>query len=172
MEVRAQEGAQVPEGEPLLLLRTDVEESELATLAAAEGADGPEEPTDLSTPRADKLAQLAAAAETSPRHIKWHHSSPLLPPAVVEEGKVIYVFRNPKDTVVSWYHFQRMNVLYGFTGSFDAFFELFLRGDVAYGCYWFNVLSWWRLRHRPNVLVLTYEAMHSDLLAVVRQVAM
>ena len=126
---------------------------------------------ELSTPRADKLAQLAAAAETSPRHIKWHHSSPLLPPAVVEEGKVIYVFRNPKDTVVSWYHFQRMNVLYGFTGSFDAFFELFLRGDVAYGCYWFNVLSWWRLRHRPNVLVLTYEAMHSDLLAVVRQVA-
>ena len=115
---------------------------------------------ELRTSRADKLSQLAAAA--SPRHIKWHHSSPLLPEAVVKEGKVIYLLRNPKDTAVSWYHFQRMNPLYGFTGSFDAFFELFLRGDVAYGSYMHNVLSWWRLRHRPNVLLLTYEEMHAD----------
>ena len=124
---------------------------------------------ELRTSRADKLSQLAAAA--SPRHIKWHHSSPLLPEAVVKEGKVIYLLRNPKDTAVSWYHFQRMNPLYGFTGSFDAFFELFLRGEVAYGCYMHNVLSWWRLRHRPNVLLLTYESMHADLPAVVRRVA-
>ena len=55
--------------------------------------------------------------------------------------------------------------------SFDDFFELFLRGDVAYGCYMHNVLSWWRLRHRPNVLLLTYESMHADLPAVVRRVA-
>jgi sulfotransferase len=50
-----------------------------------------------------------------------------LPERVVNEGKIIYLLRNPKDTVVSWYHFQRMNVLYGFTGSFDEFFELFLQ---------------------------------------------
>ena len=117
----------------------------------------------------DRLSQLDAMA--SPRHMKWHHSSPLLPKLVVNEGKIIYLLRNPKDTVVSWYHFQKMNVLYGFTGDFDAFFELFLRGDVAYGCYWHNVLSWWRLRHRANVLLLTYEMMHADLPAVVLRVA-
>lgn len=124
---------------------------------------------ELRTSQADKLSQLDAAA--SPRHIKWHHSSPLLPELVVNKGKIIYLFRNPKDTVVSWYHFQRMNALYGFTGDFDAFFELFLRGHVAYGCYWHNVLSWWRLRHRANVLLLTYEEMHADLPAVVLRVA-
>ena len=124
---------------------------------------------ELRTSRADKLSQLAAAA--SPRHIKWHHSSPLLPERVVNEGKVIYLLRNPKDTVVSWYHFQRMNSLYGFTGDFDTFFELFLRGAVAYGCYCHNVLSWWRLRNRANVLLLTYEEMHADLPTVVSRVA-
>mmetsp|Transcript_76188 Transcript_76188/g.153048 ORF Transcript_76188/g.153048 Transcript_76188/m.153048 type:complete len:338 (-) Transcript_76188:203-1216(-) len=124
---------------------------------------------ELRTPRTDKLSHLAVLA--SPRHIKWHHSSPLLPKLVVDKGRVIYLLRNPKDTVVSWYYFQRMNALYGFTGDFDAFFELFLRGDVAYGCYWHNVLSWWRLRHRANVLLLTYEEMHADLPAVVLQVA-
>ena len=124
---------------------------------------------ELRTSRADKLAQLDAAE--APRHIKWHHSSPLLPELVVNEGKIVYLLRNPKDTVVSWYHFQRMNALYGFTGDFDAFFELFLRGDVAYGCYWHNVLSYWQLRHRANVLLLTYEEMHAELPAVVLKVA-
>jgi hypothetical protein len=36
-----------------------------------------------------------------------------------------------KPKVVSWYHFQRMNVLYGFTGGFDEFFELFLQVSFA-----------------------------------------
>lgn len=126
---------------------------------------------ELRTPRADKLTQLESVPLESPRHIKWHHSSQLLPVQVVEEGKIIYLLRNPKDTVVSWFHFQRTLSLYGFTGDFDAFFELFLQGNVAYGCYWHNILSWWRLRHRPNVLLLTYEEMHSDLPSVVRKVA-
>jgi len=126
---------------------------------------------ELRTSTADKLEQLERAAVDSRRHIKWHHSPSLLPERVVDEGKIVYLLRNPKDTVVSWYHFQRSNQIYGFTGTFDEFFELFLKGHVAYGCYWNNVISWWRLRHRPNVLLLTYEEMHADLPAVVRKVA-
>ena len=125
---------------------------------------------ELRTSR-DKLAQLESVVAASPRHVKWHHSSPLLPKRVVNEGKIIYLLRNPKDTVVSWYHFQRMNSLYGFTGNFDQFFELFLQGNVAYGCYMHNMLSWWRLRHRSNILLLTYEQMHVDLPAVIAKVA-
>jgi len=123
----------------------------------------------------DKLSQLESVPSESPRHIKWHHSSHLLPRRVVdggsEGGKIIYLLRNPKDTVVSWYHFQRKLPIYGFLGDFDSFFELFLQGNVAYGCYWHNVLSWWKLRHRPNVLLLTYEDMHADLTGVVHKVA-
>ena len=33
---------------------------------------------------------------------------------------------------MSWYHFQRLNPIYGFVGDFAAFFELFLADTV--GC--------------------------------------
>ena len=119
----------------------------------------------------DRLTQLAEMEMDAPRHIKWHHSPALLPRQVVDEGTIIYLLRNPTDTVVSWYHFQKINRLYGFVGSFDQFFDLFLQGHVAYGCYWYNVLSWWQLRHRPNVLFLTYEEMQADHSLVVARVA-
>ena len=64
-----------------------------------------------------------------------------------------------------------MNKLYAYSGSFDEFFDHFLDGQVAYGDYWHNVLSWWSRRAQPNVLFLTYEEMHLDLRGVVRRVA-
>ena len=64
-----------------------------------------------------------------------------------------------------------MNKLYAYSGSFDDFFDHFLNGQVAYGDYWHNVLSWWSRRAQPNVLFLTYEEMHLDLRGVVRRVA-
>merc|ERR1719487_907546 len=67
---------------------------------------------ELAVKGRDKLAELAS--KVGPRHIKWHHPAWLLPTEVVHEAKVIYLMRNPKDTVVSWYHFQRMNKLYEF----------------------------------------------------------
>ena len=62
---------------------------------------------ELVVPGKDKLALLRDAL--SPRHVKWHHSAWLLPAPVVANGKIIYLYRNPKDLVVSWYHFQRLN---------------------------------------------------------------
>jgi len=95
----------------------------------------------------------------------------MLPDGVLQEGKVIYLMRNPKDTVVSWYHFQRMNKLYQFQGDFDDFFDLFLTHKTPYGSYWENVHSWWAHGDRDNVLLLTYEALHEDLEREVRKVA-
>lgn len=95
---------------------------------------------ELSSPRVDKLALLSAAPGA--RHLKWHHSAELLPASVVEGGRVIYLLRNPKDTAVSWYHMQRTQKMFGFTGTFDQFFELFLRGNVAYGSYMHHLRSW------------------------------
>ena len=124
---------------------------------------------ELSSPRADKLGPLSAAS--APRQLKWHHCAELLPATVVQDGRIIYLLRNPKDTVVSWYHMQRKQRLFGFTGTFDQFFDLFVDGHVAYGSYMHHVLSWWARRHQPNVLLLTYEQMHADLPGVVRTVA-
>jgi len=123
---------------------------------------------ELDNHKVDKFEMLRSAE--GDRHVKWHHPAELLPPGVISEGRIIYLLRNPKDTTVSWYHFQRMNTLYSFEGSFDQFFELFLQNKVAYGSYWHHILSYWKLRDQGNILFLTYEEMHFDLSQVVRKV--
>jgi len=123
---------------------------------------------ELDNHKVDKFKMLRSAEGA--RHVKWHHPAELLPSDVISEGRIIYLLRNPKDTAVSWYHFQRMNTLYSFEGSFDQFFELFLQNKVSYGSYWHHILSYWKLRDQGNILFLTYEEMHSDLSEVVRKV--
>lgn len=43
------------------------------------------------------------------------------------QAKVIYIARNPKDTIVSFYYFYRKMRDIGFTGSFERFFDYFER---------------------------------------------
>lgn len=80
---------------------------------------------------------------------------------VTSDGpKVIVVMRNPKDTLVSYFHFYRMNsTLNNFAGTWDEFFEMYKEkhlwgGDILD----FNI-GWWNLRHLDNVLILKYEDM-------------
>lgn len=71
-----------------------------------------------------------------------------------------FPIRNPKDTVVSYYHFIRQ--LDELDVSFDEFFESFMKGAVAYGDYFDHILSWYEHRNDPNVLFLAYEQLHAD----------
>ena len=86
--------------------------------------------------------------------------------------KVIVVMRNPKDTIVSYYHFYRMNsTLNKFSGTWDEYFDLYKDkhlwgGDVLD----FNI-SWWNLRHLDNVLILKFEDMKDDPEDAIRTVA-
>jgi len=91
------------------------------------------------------------------RLIKTHlpyHMTPLNP-----QAKYLYVVRNPKDCCVSFYHHTKGFVKhYNFAqGSFDAFFHLFLKGQVDFGDYFDNVLSWHEHKSDGNVLFVTYE---------------
>ncbi len=47
---------------------------------------------------------------------------------------MIYITRNPKDVVVSYYHFARLATQSGFTGKFDNFLEMFLEGNGNFKC--------------------------------------
>jgi len=106
-----------------------------------------------------------------PRHVKWHHPAWLLPQSVTQSAKIIYLYRNPKDTAVSWFHFQRMNKLYGFTGTFEEFLPLFMEDKVPYGSYWENVRSWWKLRDQKNIMILSYESLQIDIFEGIRKIA-
>lgn len=43
--------------------------------------------------------------------------------------------------------------------------------SVNFGSYWDHVLSYWKIRNKPNVLFLRYEDMKKDLPKVIKKVA-
>jgi hypothetical protein len=77
----------------------------------------------------------------TPRYFKSHATVDQLPRGHADI-KVIYVARNPKDTVVSLYHHARNKPEFGYNGSFGTFLELFLAGEVENGSWFDHVLGW------------------------------
>jgi hypothetical protein len=84
-------------------------------------------------------------------------------------ARYLYIARNPFDCAVSFFHHTRGFVKhYDFAdGTFDDFFECFVRGEVDFGDYFDNLLSWLPRAVEPNVLFLTYEDMLADRRAAV-----
>jgi len=106
------------------------------------------------------------------RFIKTHLPFSLLPPSVMnEQAKVIYVARNPKDLIVSYYHLCRAVRFIGYDNDFETFLEYFENDLVVWSPYWEHVKEYWNHRHDPNFLFLFYEEMTKDLPAVIAKVA-
>ena len=106
-----------------------------------------------------------------PRLVKTHLSLERTP--WNEHAKYLYVARNPFDCAVSFYHHTRGFVRhYDFAdGAWDTFFECFLRGEVDFGDYFDNLLSWWPRRFAPNVLFVTFEKMLAAPAAAAQDIA-
>ena len=62
----------------------------------------------------------------SPRIIKTHLPFYLLPPNLLDTCKVVYVARNPKDVIVSYYHHHQIINFQRFEGTLEQFTEFFL----------------------------------------------
>lgn len=60
------------------------------------------------------------------RFIKTHLPFSLMPPSVMNErAKIIYVARNPKDVIVSYYHLSRLYRTTGYVNDFNTFWDYF-----------------------------------------------
>ena len=70
--------------------------------------------------------------------------------------------RNPKDTLVSFYHFHRWLTAFGFDHPFEVFFEMFKQDAVVYGNSIDYAASWWKYRDHPRVHFVKYEDMLKD----------
>lgn len=101
----------------------------------------------------------------SPRLFKTHMPWRLVP----KGARYIYVARNGMDMVVSYYHLRRNYS--GYEGTFDEFFEEFLRGKSPHGSWFDHVRGWWERRDDPHVLFLNYEELSADLEACLRRIA-
>uniref|UniRef100_A0A5S8HPZ0 Sulfotransferase n=1 Tax=Oryctolagus cuniculus TaxID=9986 RepID=A0A5S8HPZ0_RABIT len=99
-----------------------------------------------------------AQAMPSPRILRTHLPTRLLPPSFWENNcKFLYVARNVKDCMVSYYHFQRMNQVLPDPGTWEEYFETFINGKVAWGSWFEHVKGWWEVKGRYQILFLFYE---------------
>ncbi|XP_015457552.2 sulfotransferase 1 family member D1 isoform X1 [Astyanax mexicanus] len=98
-----------------------------------------------------------------PRVIKTH-----LPIQLVPEGfwknkcKVIYVARNAKDNLVSYYHFDRMNKTQPEPGTWDEYIQKFMKGNLGWGSWYDHVKGYWKEREKRNILYLFFEDMKEN----------
>ncbi|KAI7750871.1 hypothetical protein M8C21_023709 [Ambrosia artemisiifolia] len=95
-------------------------------------------------------------------------------PACIKSGKIVYVCRDPKDVLISKWHFMsklRSKDLPPL--SLDSAFELFCQGESEYGPFWEHVLSYWSvsLEFPEKILFLKYEDMKKQPEVVVRKLA-
>ncbi len=79
--------------------------------------------------------------------------------------KVLQSTRNPKDTLVSMYHFYRMNEILGcFNGSWDQFFEIVEANIVHARDLFEHTVPWYQFnKQRESSLIVVYENMRKDL---------
>lgn len=119
-------------------------------------------------PEYDDLDDIKAMK--SPRILAFHTHFELLPKQVQEgKGKIVYIIRNPKDVLTSYY-FYNASITYGtYSGTFAGFFRFFLQDECKKYRHtkWKLHLIWvlvetWRSRlgfesyKRSNYLIFTH----------------
>uniref|UniRef100_A0A8C3XRT7 Sulfotransferase n=1 Tax=Chelydra serpentina TaxID=8475 RepID=A0A8C3XRT7_CHESE len=85
-------------------------------------------------------------------------------------AKIIYVARNPKDVVVSYFHFSSLSVKLETVPDFNSFLERFLAGKVLAGSWLDHVRGWSTHRDEFNILFLTFEEIKKDLRGAVLKI--
>jgi hypothetical protein len=110
---------------------------------------------------------LDAPQRAWPRAYKSHLSWDLIP----KGGRYIVAIRDPRDALVSMYRF--MEGWFFEPGAFSiAEFarKRYLQREDGMD-YWTHLASWWRVRDREDVLLLSYEGMRRAPEEMVRRVA-
>lgn len=98
-----------------------------------------------------------------PRIIKTHLAFHLVPKGFWKNKcKVIYVARNAKDNLVSYYYFDLMNKTQPEPGPFNQYIYKFMRGELGWGSWYDHVKKYWENREKHNILYLFYEDMKEN----------
>ncbi|XP_073432059.1 amine sulfotransferase-like isoform X2 [Dendrobates tinctorius] len=107
----------------------------------------------------------------SPRLFSTHLPYYLMPKDLrFRMGKIVYVRRNPKDVLVSFYHFYKMDPFLKCTINWETFVDLFMSGKVI-GSSWFDhIRGWYQHKEDFDILFLTYEDMIKDLRSAVLKI--
>ncbi|XP_076773159.1 amine sulfotransferase-like isoform X3 [Arvicanthis niloticus] len=110
------------------------------------------------------INNLDYAKMSSPRIFTTHLPYYLVPKGLKEKKtKTLYIYRNPKDVLISFFHFSNWVVTFEPTDTIDNYLEKFLDGKVL-GSRWFDhIRGWYEHRHDFNIMFLSYEDLKKDL---------
>ncbi|XP_044525254.1 sulfotransferase 1C1-like [Gracilinanus agilis] len=99
----------------------------------------------------------------SPRIMKTHLPAQMLPPSFWKQNtKIIYMARNAKDSVASYYYFSREVNELPDPGTWEELIERFMNGKMLYGSWYDHVKGWWEKKDKYPILYLFYEDMKEN----------
>ncbi|XP_072492467.1 sulfotransferase 2B1-like isoform X2 [Notamacropus eugenii] len=108
----------------------------------------------------DYLPQMEAS---KPRLLTTHFPARLLIHNLKNtKARVVYLARNPKDVLVSYYHFHKLAKFLPDFSSFEDFFDQFLEGKVNFGSWFNHIKDWLGVQQELNFFLITYEDLSQD----------
>uniref|UniRef100_A0A8C0H4V7 Sulfotransferase n=1 Tax=Chelonoidis abingdonii TaxID=106734 RepID=A0A8C0H4V7_CHEAB len=107
----------------------------------------------------------------SPQVIKTHLPFQLVPKSFWENRcKVIYVARNAKDNVVSYYFCDQMNKTQPEPGPWELYLQKFMDGKLALGSWYDHVCQYWAERANHCILYVFCEDMEEHPAQEIRRI--
>ncbi|XP_055852810.1 sulfotransferase 1 family member D1-like [Episyrphus balteatus] len=102
----------------------------------------------------------------SPRIIKSHLPIHLLPKGLwTVKPKIIFVTRNPKDAILSYYHHHcNLGV---FRGTNEEYVNLAIENKIRNAPFGLQSIEFWQLRNEPYIFFSSFERMKKDLRSVI-----
>ncbi|CAI9299704.1 unnamed protein product [Lactuca saligna] len=111
----------------------------------------------------------------SPRLFSSHIPYRTLPKSILESGcRLVYMCRNPKDALVSWFYFANKLTDKSRTQmTIGEMLNVFVKGFLPYGPYWDHVKEYHKASSEDptKILFLTYEDMKVDTASKVKRLA-
>ncbi|XP_036749459.2 amine sulfotransferase-like isoform X1 [Manis pentadactyla] len=80
-----------------------------------------------------------------------------------KKAKIIYVYRNPKDVMCSFFHFSNMMRILKPSTNMEEFMKLFLEGKVTGSLWYDHIKGWYEHKCHFNIQFIMYEDMIKDL---------
>eukprot|EP00066_Takifugu_rubripes_P030080 XP_011619346.1 PREDICTED: LOW QUALITY PROTEIN: cytosolic sulfotransferase 3-like [Takifugu rubripes] len=119
---------------------------------------------EIAFPSMGSGIELLEKLPTSPRIIKTHFPVQFVPKSFWEQNcKIIYVARNAKDNMVSYFHMDRMTLTQPDPGDWNTYFQRFMQGQMLYGSWYDHVNGWWKKKQSyTNIHYMFYEDMIED----------
>ncbi|KAJ7983648.1 hypothetical protein DPEC_G00374650 [Dallia pectoralis] len=87
--------------------------------------------------------------------------------------RVVYVARNAKDNLVSYFHFDKMNLVEPEPGDWNHFLQRFMDGKMVFGPWYDHVTNWWEKKQtNSKIHYMFYEDMIEERLVTGRTISL